>query len=222
MDSSQLTNLRRAKTLYADSLAQKQLFNNGLVTRIHTIGDGLHNSYLLEGAIFTEADSYTKIVEAHTPVKEEPPCFYIETCDKVLANNDEIISSNSVERITMNLPAQEEQPNFKKLLTKKGNGRKVDCSVILSDRLVLYTGEEQQQSILNSEGEEEEDTFEPEEDDNTQSDCVLPDSDNIVSEKIEDQPKKSKIDNFTTNKYGTMYAVGQQIKYYKPLFYVYR
>lgn len=122
----------------------------------------------------------------------------------------------------MNLLAQEEQPNFKKLLTKKGNGRKVDCSVILSDRLVLYTGEEQQQSILNSEGEEEEDTFEPEEDDNTQSDCVLPDSDNIVSEKIEDQPKKSKIDNFTTNKYGTMYAVGQQIKYYKPLFYVYR
>ena len=75
MDSSQLTNLRRAKTLYADSLAQKQLFNNGLVTRIHTIGDGLHNSYLLEGAIFTEADSYTKIVEAHTPVKEEPHVF---------------------------------------------------------------------------------------------------------------------------------------------------
>ena len=93
----------------------------------------------------------------------------------------------------MNLPAQEEQPNFKKLLTKKGNGRKVDCSVILSDRLVLYTGEEQQQSILNSEGEEEEDTFEPEEDDNTQSDCVLPDSDNIVSEKIEDQPKNRRL-----------------------------
>ena len=53
-------------------------------------------------------------------------------------------------------------------------------------------------------------------------DAIQRELDNIVSEKIEDQPKKSKIDNFTTNKYGTMYAVGQQIKYYKPLFYVYR
>jgi hypothetical protein len=35
-------------------------------------------------------------------------------------------------------------------------------------------------------------------------------------------PKKNITENFTINTYGTLYAVGQQVKYYKPMVYVYR
>jgi hypothetical protein len=34
--------------------------------------------------------------------------------------------------------------------------------------------------------------------------------------------KKSTIDNFSTNNYGTLYAVGQSVKFYTPKYIVYR
>lgn len=109
MDASQLTNLRRAKTLYADSLAQKQQFNSGVVTRIHALGNGLHNSYLLEGAIFTGPDSYKKIVDVHTPVTEQPSVFYIESIDVSPIVSNSLLSIN---RTSLDLMANAKVDNL--------------------------------------------------------------------------------------------------------------
>ena len=168
MDASQLTILRRAKTLYADSLAQKQLFNNGQVTRIHTLGNGIHNSYLLEGPVFTDSQDYTQIVCAHTPAHPQANL----TCSTIIPCTETPISS--LEQEADSTP---------------------DCG---QDTMLI----------------EPEICISP--------DCVQEPETQDNEPILTSNTKKSTIDNFSTNNYGTLYAVGQSVKFYTPKYIVYR
>jgi hypothetical protein len=246
MDASQLTNLKRAKTLYADSLAQKQQFNNGQITRIHTLGTGLHNSYLLEGAVFTESKDYTQIVSANTPVNNTP-VFLIEAeaglAPLSLQESDIVQVKIQVEvEVEVCVPSPEPAPEPEPEPALEPAPEPAPEPVPAPEPAPVLAPEPAPEPAPASEQEPEGEinqfstqdatisieeinqTFEENTtvDDGTISETIMNTVEVSVCDTDISGNKKPALDNFSRNKYGTLYAVNQTFKFYTPKYFGYR